>query len=523
MDISLNNAEPTISRIELNGMHSAGNGYTFGSSAAVGVAQTFRAVVTDSCRYDLTNDVEGKRFQTKWTCIRGGVTKYSQIVYGNPNESTFSYAFPMAGTWTVRCQIKDKDMEDWSDATYSVNLEVIAPCVEVISPDTLNETDTRQSVQIGVNYWDGSVLTARVEVVESSPGRQNPGSLKLDSSFASQIPGEENVYYVELRDGCVNLYIESMDGTGVSSIYGFTIKASIVSSRIDYAPCQHRIYINNVAPVCDATYENSSAWVVVPGGASYSIRWQVRNDVEGDFAGTVSFPGIKVSFDGCDNAQSFYVAESSSGMFVPSFGMWQKGSQNVTLTVEDKDGAMQCWTYQYEVRWPEVLTPVGSDAEAQEILSEFADTRIAENVSTVGEYNQLAAWANDKDIYQPDLKNSPHAWPSYALGAEAILANEPEIDFEAVEVGAEEGGSLGSASPTMTVSVSVKDGERAVAVDANSVAGMFEATSDLGDWTGAAKLTPTVTTTGTDANGKMTFVVTPGDGTVSRAFLRIRR
>ena len=52
---------------------------------------------------------------------------------------------------------------------------------------------------------------------------------------------------------------------------------------------------------------------------------------------------------------------------------------------------------------------------------------------------------------------------------------------------------------------------------------MFEATGDLGDWNGAAKLTPTVTPSGTDASGKMTFVVTPGDGTASKAFLRIKR
>ena len=75
----------------------------------------------------------------------------------------------------------------------------------------------------------------------------------------------------------------------------------------------------------------------------------------------------------------------------------------------------------------------------------------------------------------------------------------------------------------MTVTVTVKDGERAVAVDQEKVAAMFEATGDLGDWTGAAKLTPAVTTSGTDANGKMTFVVTPGDGAAAKAFLRIKR
>ena len=75
----------------------------------------------------------------------------------------------------------------------------------------------------------------------------------------------------------------------------------------------------------------------------------------------------------------------------------------------------------------------------------------------------------------------------------------------------------------MTVAVTVKDGETAVTVNAEKVAAMFEATCDLGDWNGAAKLTPTVTPSGTDASGKMTFVVTPGDGASNRAFLRIKR
>ena len=82
---------------------------------------------------------------------------------------------------------------------------------------------------------------------------------------------------------------------------------------------------------------------------------------------------------------------------------------------------------------------------------------------------------------------------------------------------------LSEGTTATTVAVTVKDGERAVAVDAAKVAAMFEATGDLGDWTGTAKLSPTVTTSGTGASGKMTFVVTPGDGTANRAFLRIRR
>jgi len=84
-------------------------------------------------------------------------------------------------------------------------------------------------------------------------------------------------------------------------------------------------------------------------------------------------------------------------------------------------------------------------------------------------------------------------------------------------------GGEGTAATQVTVAVTVRDGERVVAADAEKVAAMFEATGGLGDWDGAARLTPTVTASGTDVSGKMTFVVTPGDGTANRAFLRIRR
>ena len=74
----------------------------------------------------------------------------------------------------------------------------------------------------------------------------------------------------------------------------------------------------------------------------------------------------------------------------------------------------------------------------------------------------------------------------------------------------------------MTVSVVVKDGAEAVKCAAEKVKEMFEATSDLGDWNGGAKMTPTVTVE--DGEGEtMRFRVTPGDGTATRAFLRIRK
>ena len=70
----------------------------------------------------------------------------------------------------------------------------------------------------------------------------------------------------------------------------------------------------------------------------------------------------------------------------------------------------------------------------------------------------------------------------------------------------------------MVVGVVAKDGEQIVQGDATKVA--FEATSDLRDWYGAAKLTPTVEVlqgVGTTMRFRVTL------GTAPSAFLRIRR
>ena len=81
---------------------------------------------------------------------------------------------------------------------------------------------------------------------------------------------------------------------------------------------------------------------------------------------------------------------------------------------------------------------------------------------------------------------------------------------------------MGTSRPTMTQSGMVKDGEEAVKCAAEKVKEMFEATSDLSDWSGAAKLMPLISVE--DGEGAtMRFKVAPGDGTAAQAFLRIRK
>ena len=87
--------------------------------------------------------------------------------------------------------------------------------------------------------------------------------------------------------------------------------------------------------------------------------------------------------------------------------------------------------------------------------------------------------------------------------------------------GGEVGGGQGAPHPTMTVFVTVKDGGETVMVNAEKVTAMLEATTDLNDWTGAAKVVPVVNDIIRDEHGVITFAVTP-QGSSSSFFLRVR-
>ena len=58
-------------------------------------------------------------------------------------------------------------------------------------------------------------------------------------------------------------------------------------------------------------------------------------------------------------------------------------------------------------------------------------------------------------------------------------------------------------------------------VDADKVATMLEATTDLTDWVGGARVVPDVSTVTRDEHGVMSFVVTP-NGSLSAFFLRVK-
>ena len=127
-----------------------------------------------------------------------------------------------------------------------------------------------------------------------------------------------------------------------------------------------------------------------------------------------------------------------------------------------------------------------------------------------------------------------NAAAAYLLGAERLFENAPKVEFG--EVVLRENGTHGTdgTGTAISVTVTVRDGEEAVKCAAEKVKEMFEATSDLGDWAdggGAAvsskppyqNALPVEVEVEAGEGATMRFKVTPGDGTTTRAFLRIRK
>ena len=179
------------------------------------------------------------------------------------------------------------------------------------------------------------------------------------------------------------------------------------------------------------------------------------------------------------------------------------------------------------------LPPVSDVSGVAAIMGDSADLRLGENIKTVAEYNALVAWADENGIGHRAVRESLHAWTAYRMGAERLFENAPTIEMGDVTVAPIEtlssGGGIGTDRPTgVTVSVTVKDGDDVVQCVAEKVKEMFEATTDLGDWSDTAKLEPAVTVVegsdspAGDSRPPMRFTVVPGDGTATRAFLRVR-
>jgi len=185
-----------------------------------------------------------------------------------------------------------------------------------------------------------------------------------------------------------------------------------------------------------------------------------------------------------------------------------------------------------EISWNAASAiPEMGDADGPAVSNAVSTTGFADNsvMDAIGgsavEYAAFREWAasvtniaGNAEAGVAAVIGNEHAAAAYLLGAERLFANAPQIEFVEARAAADGAGGF-----TMCVGVTVVDGDSAVRCSAEKVRALFEATSDLRDWYGAARLEPLVTVEASADPTKMRFKASPGDGSAARAFLRIRR
>lgn len=299
------------------------------------------------------------------------------------------------------------------------------------------------------------------------------------------------------------------------------------------------------------SFDGDADWTEQPDGSWKSGT--IADNQETSIIKSVSGKGTltfqwKVSSEYGYDKLTFYIDNVSKDVISGTSGVWA----NKTYDIDTAGTHTFKWTYAKDVSYydgsdcgwikdvvwtPEALIPeVASGASAQAVNAAvdgigFADAeRVKEAIGgSAEEYNNFKAWAGSvRDASgavagEAAVVANANAAAAFLLGAERLFNNAPTVELGEVELVADDGGSAGTSPLAVTLSVTVKDGSDPVAVASEKVKQMFEATSDLSNWYGTAKLTPTVTPITGGQGSVLKFKVKPGDGTSVKAFLRIRK
>ena len=226
-------------------------------------------------------------------------------------------------------------------------------------------------------------------------------------------------------------------------------------------------------------------------------------------------------------------------------------------------GSDCCWVDKVEWMPKGTLPSVAVDADVAAVDAAvdgigFADDGVKAAIGgSAAEYAAFKEWAGSvkgagsagaSAAGEAAVVANTNAAAAYLLGAERLFENAPVVEIGDVVVGertsgtggsgetGEAGGTAGTGGSegtgtSISVTVTVKDGEEAVKCAAEKVKAMFEATGDLGDWSGrrvgdnapCQNALPVSVTVEEGEGAMMRFKVTPGDGTAPKAFLRIRK
>ena len=306
----------------------------------------------------------------------------------------------------------------------------------------------------------------------------------------------------------------------------------------DWMPASDVTAANGLSAQSGAIGDDAETWMqtVISGAGMFAFQWKVN--CEWDDSGDATWDHVVVTTNGVEAARM----DGATAWEKMSFSFADAGPHTIRWTFRkddynEEEFVDRAWVS--GVTWnqnvTEVIPTVAADATPEAVTNAvaatgFADAGVRDLIGgSATEYAAFKSWANGVKSAtgtvlagEAAVVENTNAAAAYLLGAERLFENAPKVEFGEMTVGATGDCALGITHPVITLSVVVTDGEEVVKCAAEKIAAMFEATSDLGDWNGDAKLTPMVIVEEGDGE-TMRFRVTPGVGTADRAFLRIRK
>ena len=180
------------------------------------------------------------------------------------------------------------------------------------------------------------------------------------------------------------------------------------------------------------------------------------------------------------------------------------------------DGTSDVVACNWEIVAPEeplpLLSPDSTSENVAAALAAVVDPAVAAALLSaadpVAAYNSFRNWATTVPGGTAAVSESPNAWVSYEFGAKELFENEPTVTFTSMAI-------EDPSTASMRVTISVMDGatDKTDLVDPESVAALFEMSTDFKTWTD--DLTAT-------ANGDGSYTVQPNDPTLKMAVIRLK-
>ena len=515
------------------------------------------AECVDASNMALTNDesavwiADRKTFMVDGVSLRSGAIAAAEEWDRTFTTLTASVLGEGTGSfwWKVSCEDMDEEYDEWYDyAVFTIDGVEIAKiagetdweqvefAVTGAGTHTLAWTFTRddydedETAYENAAWVDGVVWTPKPVTVTFADGGaaegETPPAVEKYQGYELELPGAGTLangayQFVGWSDSAEtydagSIFVFPATSVTLTAVwqlkvwtFGEAVDAEMLSfttgGEADWSVDASVGCTNNVSAKSGAVVNGQSSWIetTVSGAGTLVFRWNVM----GGIYRNKPFAYAKVEVDGEEQAQE-HKTESWKEQTVDVEGTGTHTIRWTYLRTSGRDADGDCawldavsWTPEEAV---DPLPEVATDSDVMNALAGAADeTRLSAHISSKAKYDKFRAWVNSNGLDHQAVKNSAHAWFSYAIGANGLVEKafqNDDVTIKSLNVAANGGFSF---------EVDVKDVALGADATAENLATVFGIQGAASLREGAFSSTNVNVTLGTSANGRLSVAATP--------------